>query len=204
MLFEVPASVVTVTETDEEPLGGGGTVALHDMVDEQLVGATSLPKRAKTCPLALLKLAPVITTIWPGVPVDGDSELSTGGPPGTTAGTVVVVDADEPDGLGGIEAVWLGGPMEPRAWSISTDARMRPAMTRRPATTQAATIKWRSRGGRDSDGVMRFVYPGHRGSAPTNGKWVRLGGPLLGVLTPTVTRADVVKAAWLTNCYTGR
>ena len=56
--FEVPASVVMVTGTEGEPPGGGGSVTLHDIDDEQLVGAATPPNLAKTLPLALLKLAP--------------------------------------------------------------------------------------------------------------------------------------------------
>ena len=59
----MPASVVTVTGTDEEPLGGAGTVTVHEEVEEQLVGMATPPNRAKTCPLGLIKLAPVMTTV---------------------------------------------------------------------------------------------------------------------------------------------
>jgi hypothetical protein len=63
MGFEVPASVVTVTGTDEEPLGDGGTFTVHEEVKEQLVGMATPPNRAKTCPLGLIKFAPVMTTV---------------------------------------------------------------------------------------------------------------------------------------------
>ena len=59
----MPASVVTVTGTDEESPEGGGTVTVHEEVEEQLVGTATPPNRAKTCPLGLIKFAPVMTTV---------------------------------------------------------------------------------------------------------------------------------------------
>jgi len=47
-VFEVPLSVEIVTGTDVDPLAGGGTITEQEVLDEQVVGAVTLPNRAKT------------------------------------------------------------------------------------------------------------------------------------------------------------
>jgi hypothetical protein len=66
--FDVPAWVDTVTGTRGVGEDGDGTVALQEVADWHDVGATTLPKCARTCPSALIKLLPLITTTWPTDP----------------------------------------------------------------------------------------------------------------------------------------
>ncbi len=47
-VFEIPVSVEIVTGTDVDPCPGGGTITEQEVLDEQVVGAVTLPNRAKT------------------------------------------------------------------------------------------------------------------------------------------------------------
>ena len=88
--LDVPLAVVIAT-CAEVPPADGGTVMVHVFCAGQLVAATWPLKVATIWPLELRKLAPVTCTLCPALPLDGASELMTGGPPGA-AGTGVVVD----------------------------------------------------------------------------------------------------------------
>ena len=61
--FEIPESVVIVTNTEEGEPVTTGAVTVQLVWSEQLVGATCPPKRATICPSALRKLTPEITTV---------------------------------------------------------------------------------------------------------------------------------------------
>ena len=83
--------------------GDGGTVTVHVFCAGQLVGATWPLNIATIWPLELRKLAPTTCTLWPALPLDGVSELMTGGPPGDAAvGVVVEVFVDVPEVLPGL------------------------------------------------------------------------------------------------------
>jgi len=86
--FEVPASVVTVTGVDPLAPAGGGTATRQLVCSGQAMAATCVPNWTLIWPDELTKLAPVITTICPAVPVDGSTAERTGAP---LAGGVVVV-----------------------------------------------------------------------------------------------------------------
>jgi len=71
--------VVIVTCTWELAPRWAGTVAVHDVELEHDVGAMTPPNEATIWPLALKKSVPLISTLWPGEPVDGVSEEIVGG-----------------------------------------------------------------------------------------------------------------------------
>jgi hypothetical protein len=89
--FEVPASVVTVTEVVPAVPAGDGTATRQLDCSGQAMVATWVPNWTLIWPEELTKLLPVITTICPGVPVDGSTAVSTGAP--SDGGVVVVVVA---------------------------------------------------------------------------------------------------------------
>src|SRR5579875_721801 len=83
--LEVPAWVATVTATRPLP---GGTVAVHVVCDAHAVGAASSPKRARTWPSGLKRLAPVMTTCWPAPPWAGVTAAIEGTAPPPPVGAV--------------------------------------------------------------------------------------------------------------------
>jgi hypothetical protein len=92
--FEVPASVVTVTGVDPLAPAAGGTATRQLVCSGQAMVATCVPNWTLIWPDELSKLVPVITTICPGVPVDGSTAERTGAPlAGGVVEMVVVVAA---------------------------------------------------------------------------------------------------------------
>jgi hypothetical protein len=61
-VFEVPALVVIVTATAGDEPVITGTTTVQEVWTGHFVGAACLSKRARTCPSALKRLTPEITT----------------------------------------------------------------------------------------------------------------------------------------------
>ena len=125
--LDVPLAVVIVTCADDRARSIGGTVTVHVFCAGQLVGATWPLNVATIWPLELRKLAPTTWTLCPALPLDGVSELMTGGPPGRRrAGVVVEVFVVEPEVPPGCDdpclwpvpapaPAWVGGGRRRRA-----------------------------------------------------------------------------------------
>ena len=88
MEFEVPDAVVTVTGTLRGVPFSVGTVTVHEVSAEQLVGAAIPSTYAWTCPSGLNRLTPDSVKTCPAAPPTGVSEVSSGAPPAGCGGAV--------------------------------------------------------------------------------------------------------------------